>query len=205
MIQTKYLAIFAIVAVLFNYTDGNCIFPDELKGSWKHPEGDDTLLQFTSDELTGFKLTVPRLSQSDFECISFRVDGDSTKYMLRARNSVTVFGDETSTLYVLKLKTFYVMFVFHRHNYAELLIATKLNHALYNYLKDPILQDKLYGTAVNTIPDISDVCNLGDQEGIVILKESGNGPKQTKRKITSLLSQLRQALEQKDDNFDIKK
>ncbi|XP_063419343.1 uncharacterized protein LOC134702202 [Mytilus trossulus] len=188
MIETKYLAIFALVAVLFNYTDGSCVFPDELKGSWKHPGGDDTLLQFTSDELTGFKLTVPRLSQSDFECISSRVDGDATKYMLRARTSVIVFGVRPALYMCVEIKE--------KNNIKYYSIDTK---------KDPILQDKLYGTAVDTIPDISDVCNLSDQDGIVILKDSGNGPKQTKRKITSLLSQLRQALEQKDDNFDIKK
>ncbi|CAC5385688.1 unnamed protein product [Mytilus coruscus] len=191
MIHTKYIAIFALVAVLFDYTDGKCHFPDELKGSWKEPSGDDTLLQFTSDELTGFKLNVPRLSQSDFECINSRVDGDATKYMLRARDSVTVFGVRPALYMCVEIQE--------KQNIKYYAIETK---------KDPILQDKLYGTAINTIPDIEDVCNLSDQEGIVIFKESGNGPKQTKRKITklnSLLSQLRLALEKKDDNFDIKK
>ena len=62
-------------------SEANCVFPNSLQGNWRGL--DDNKLTFTVDELTGFKLNIPHLSESDFMCIRIFVEGNTTKYILR--------------------------------------------------------------------------------------------------------------------------
>jgi len=62
-------------------SEANCVFPNSLQGNWRGL--DDNKLTFTADELIGFKLNIPHLSESDFMCIRSFVEGDTTKYILR--------------------------------------------------------------------------------------------------------------------------
>ena len=72
-------------------SDANCVFPNSLQGRWSGL--DDNKLTFTADELTGFKLNIPHLSESDFMCIKSFVEGDTTKYILRygIENTIYIF------------------------------------------------------------------------------------------------------------------
>lgn len=70
-------------------SEANCVFPNSLQGSWRGL--DDNKLTFTADELTGFKLNIPHLSESDFMCIRSFVEGDTTKYILRYGIENTIY------------------------------------------------------------------------------------------------------------------
>ena len=175
----KNCLIIALVCLgMLKYLDANCVFPNSLQGRWSGL--DDNKLTFTADELTGFKLNIPHLLESDFMCIKSFVEGDTTKYILRAKDSVTIFGVRPALYMCLEIQDDTIIYY-----------AIDTN-------KNPILQDHVYGTVLSGTPTEQDVCNARNLKGTVLIKLTDIVPRKTSEmgnSLRSLLVRLRQELE----------